>query len=88
MGNAQFGAGLSGCSLARFLQSLPAQVRLSGSRMNTYERAYRRLTGRGFRHFSTSELDKYVRRARWRARLAGALLVAAVFAYVYVIRLM
>ena len=86
MGNAQFGAGLSGWSLARFLQSLPAQVRLAGPRMDAHEKAYRQLISRGFCHLSISELDEYVRGARWRARVASALLVAAVLTYVFAIR--
>ena len=54
--------------------------------MNAHEKAYRQLIGRGFCHFSTNELDQYVRRARWRVRLAVALVVAAVLAYVFVMR--
>jgi hypothetical protein len=54
--------------------------------MNAYEKAYRQLSDRGFCHFSSDAMDEYVRRARWRARLAAAFVVAAVLTYVLVIR--
>jgi len=54
--------------------------------MNAYEKAYRQLAAHGFCHFSTRELDQYLRKARRRVFLAVGVLAAAVLAYVYVIR--
>jgi hypothetical protein len=54
--------------------------------MNAHEKAYRRLVGRGFCHFSSDEMDQYVHKARWRMGLAAAFAAAAVLAYVLSIR--
>jgi hypothetical protein len=67
-------------------ESIPVQVPSQGPRMNAQEKAYRRLVGRGFCHFSSNEMDQYVRRARWRVRLAVAFVAAAVLTYILVIR--
>ena len=50
--------------------------------MNAYEKAYRQLIGRGFCHLSSYELNGYIYKSRWRARLAVAFLAAAVLAYI------
>ncbi len=52
--------------------------------MNAYERAYPRLVGRGFCHFSSNEMDQYVRRARWRVLLAVAFVAVALLTYLFV----
>jgi hypothetical protein len=54
--------------------------------MNAHEKAYRQLIGRGFCHFSSSQLDEYVYKARWRMGLAAVLAAGAVLAYVLAVR--
>ncbi len=54
--------------------------------MNAHEKAYRRLTDRGFCHFSTNQLDEYVYKARWRMGLAAVFAAVAVLAYVFAVR--
>jgi len=54
--------------------------------MNANEKAYRRLIRHSFCHWSDNEMDEYIHRARWRARLVVAFLAALVLAYVCVVR--
>jgi hypothetical protein len=65
---------------------IAAQVHLTGPRMNIYEKAYHQLVAHGFCHFSEKELDRYIRKARFRARFAVAFLAAVVLAYFFLIR--
>jgi len=73
-------------SLAIFEKSSSCPVQITGSRMNANEKAYRRLIRHSFCHWSDNEMDEYIHRARWRARLVVAFLAALVLAYVCVVR--
>jgi hypothetical protein len=53
--------------------------------MPKHEKACQQV-GRSFCHLSSSELDEYVRKARFRARVAVALLIASGVTYVLLIR--